>query len=158
VIALDTGICAVESPATLALQQRQMVDGRRDVQMFPLGTPELDLPEGMARCTTTRGIFHYRPAAISKQRICTLSTLGRENEFLLLGPYSKYDVAVHAKRYGQPVVFITEYVGETELRSACATLGTLPELEAYFEATKEPGGRIAVGDPPARVTEGWKGQ
>lgn len=29
---------------TLRIQQRQLLEGRRDAQMFPAGTPELALP------------------------------------------------------------------------------------------------------------------
>jgi len=155
-IPLDTGMCAPESETTLRLQQQQLIEGRRDVQMFPSGTIELNVPEGCARCETERGAFHYRPEGISAERILTLSTLGRENEFLLLGPFSKYEIAVRAKT-GEPVSFITEYLDDIELRSACGVPSTMDEQKRYFEQTKEPDGEIVLGAPPLRVTLNWKG-
>ena len=155
--ALDTGICTPEGEATLRLQQEQLLYGRRDVQMFPTGTAELPLPNGLSRCATERGIFHYRPEAISRHRVLTLSTLGRENEFLLLGPYSKYDIAVRAK-HGEPILFITEYVDGIELRSACGVPSTMGEQQRYFERTREPEGKVVIGDPPPRVAANWKGR
>lgn len=157
-IALDTGICAPESEATLRLQQDQLIAGRRDAQMFPKGTDELPLPEGLSRCETERGVFHYRPSAISRDRILRLSTLGRENEFLLLGPYSKFDIAVRAAK-GEEVLFITEYVDGVELRSACGVPSTMMDQGGYFHRTREPGcGSIVVGGPPPRVVTNWKGR
>jgi hypothetical protein len=157
VTALDTGICAAESRETLLLQQKQLMAGRRAVQMFPTGTDELPLPEGCARVESCRGMFHYRPEVIAPERICNLSTLGRENEFLMLGPFSKYDVAVRAKGGGEPVICITEYIGDTELRSACGVPTTIATQWRYFDKTREPDGRIVIGEPPPRVAMNWKG-
>lgn len=125
--------------------------------MFPTGTEELPLPEGCDRIETCRGVFHYRQGVIEAQRIGNLSTLGRENEFLMLGPYSKYDVALRAKA-GEPILFITEYLGEVELRSACGVPTTIATQWRYFDRTKEPDGRIEIGEPPARVAMNWKGR
>lgn len=153
-IALDTGICVPESRQTLLMQQRQLEDGKRDVQMFPAGTPELPLPNGFYRFENERGVFHFDGKRFTPEMIDWASSKGRENEFLNLGPYSKYDVAVRVKR-GEKLTCITEYLDGVELRSACGTDGTLPEQLAYFERTKEPEGVIIVGSFPPRV-EGAK--
>jgi hypothetical protein len=70
---LDTGINIAESPATLRAQQRQLMEGRRDAQMFPAGTPELPVPAGFARHSNARGAFHYRADRLSPQTIDSLN-------------------------------------------------------------------------------------
>ena len=156
-IALDTGITAPESRATLDAQQKQLIAGRRIVQMFPRGTDELLLPRGMGRCENDRGVFHFRPSRIKPADILRLSAQGRENEFLNLGQFSKFDIADRVQRHAEKIVFITEYVpGPTELRSACGTDKTIKAQKAYFERTKERNGWIVVGNPPPRVVQQWE--
>src|SRR5690349_5589908 len=104
----DTGLCVPESTATLLLQQRQLVAGRRDVQMFPLGTWALPLPIGLARHENSRGVFHFRPEKISAGKIDELSAQGRENEFLNLGPYSKREI-VPRLLAGEKFIAVSEH-------------------------------------------------
>lgn len=148
---LDTGICAPESEQTLLLQQNQLVCGRRNVQMFPFGTPELELPRGMARCQNERGVFHFNPDKMVAETILKLSREGNENRFLNLGSYSKYDIALRISG-GEKLVCITEYTSEgVELRSAAGTNKTCNAQRVYFERTKEPNSVITLGPAPDRV-------
>jgi hypothetical protein len=141
---MDTGQCIPEALATLLAQQSQLVTGRRDAQMFPLGTDELPLPEGMARHKNGRGIFHFRPERLTCADIETLSRDGRENEILLLGPYSKPEIA-HRVRFGEQPVCISERTPEgVEIRTAVGTVETMQEQIDYFEITK---------DDPSNVVE-----
>lgn len=135
---MDTGRCVQESLATLQAQQRQLVDGRRPAQMFPLGTKELPLPDGFARHENARGVFHFAPSRLSGSDIDTLSREGRENEILLLGPYSKPEITwrvVNAREH--PVCVCERTPDGIELRSAAGTVETVPEQVCYFEATKD---------------------
>jgi hypothetical protein len=155
--AIDTGICAPESVLTLLRQQMQLTEGRRDVQMFPAGTEELPLPEGLARHANARGVFHFRDGAISRETIEALSKQGRENLFLKLGPFSKSDIAARALS-GEAVTCIAEYTpAGIELRCAAGTDGTIEEQREYFDRTKEPDGIIVIGQLPARVAGTYRG-
>lgn len=93
-----------ETRETLLLQQAALIAGRRAVQMFPNGTPELPLPIGCQRLNTARGVFHFNPEAITWAQIADASQKGRENEILGLGPHSKTDV----QESGEPMVCIVE--------------------------------------------------
>jgi len=148
VVALDTGMCAPESVETLMLQQKQMMSGRRDAQMFPRGTIELKIPSECERCQNYRGVYHFRNIDI--ETIKELSEQGRENEILMLGPFSKFDIALRL-RSGEALTYITEYVNSVELRSAIGTNGTIDRQREYFERTKEPNGIIVIGKCPDRV-------
>jgi hypothetical protein len=153
----DTGLCVPETAATLAAQRAQLVVGKRHVQMFPVGTVELPALDGFGRHQNARGVFHFRPAAISAEAIEALSSEGRENEFLLLGPISKPEVARRILA-GESLRCVTEYAPDrTEVRSAAGTDQTVDEQRAYFERTKEPGNMIVVSDMrpviDARVAE-----
>lgn len=142
----DTGLCVPETAATLTAQQAQLVAGKRDVQMFPVGTAELARPNGCERLENARGVFHFRPDAISAETIAALSADGRENEFLMLGPIDKSEVARRILA-GESLVCITERTTSgTEVRSAAGTDKTADLQRDYFERTKEPGNTIAVGD------------
>jgi hypothetical protein len=147
----DTGQNAPESMETLQIQQRQLLRGIRDVQMFPIGTFELEVPFGFARCDNDRGVFHYNSDKIDIFRINMLSQIGRENEFLNLGPYNKTDI-VERHLAGEELRYITEYTDlGVEVRSVVGVPSTLEEQYRYFERTKEPGNTIVVGNPPDRV-------
>jgi hypothetical protein len=153
----DTGQCVPETAATLAFQQAQLLAGKRDVQMFPIGTVELPIPSGMGRHQNTRGVFHFRPDAISAGAIAALSGEGRENEFLMLGPFGKAELAKRILA-GEDLLCVTEYAPDgIEVRSAAGTDSTIDEQREYFERTKEPGSTIAVGAMPhvirARMAE-----
>lgn len=147
----DTGLCAPESIETLLRQQAQLRAGVRDVQMFPLGTEELECPDGLGRFANTRGVFHYRPEKISADEIERLSACGQENVFLNLGPFSKPEIARRILA-GEKFACVTEYAPNgAEIRCAGGTDKTIAEQVAYFESTKEPDSRIVVGAPPVRV-------
>lgn len=136
--------CTAETPETLRIQQRQLLDGRRDAQMFPAGTPELALPAGLERHVGARGIFHYQPERISSSQIESLSRAGRENEILNLGPFSKADI-VDRVNAGEQLLCLTERTANgTEIRSAAATASTIPVQRQYFETTREPGISIEI--------------
>ena len=148
----DTGQNAPESPETLHIQQRQLVFGLRDVQMFPTGTLELEVPFGFCRCENTRGVFHYNPEKIDSFKIMALSGLGCENLFLNLGPYNKTEIEKRCMA-GEELKFITEYTGSgIEVRSALGVASTLEDQYWFFEHTKEPENTIVIGGPPVRVS------
>jgi hypothetical protein len=147
-MAIDTGRSVPESIETLILQQQQLVLEKRNAQMFPSGTIELQIPEGCERYANIRGVYHFRNVPVD--RIKELSEQGRENEILLLGPFSKYDIALRV-RTGENLTYITEYIGGIELRCAVGTDGTIDLQNDYFERTKEPGGVIVIGEYPDRV-------
>ena len=147
-MALDTGLCAPENLETLVLQQDQLIRRRRNAQMFPVNTLELPVPVGCARYKNNRGAYHFRD--IPAERVRELSEQGQENEILLLGPFSKYDVALRIQR-GEQLTYITEYIAGIELRCAIGTDGTIDRQREYFEKTKEPTGEIVIGECPARV-------
>lgn len=150
--ALDTGKNVKETAATLAAQQKQLVDGRRPAQMFPLGTDELVLPKGMERVETSRGVFHFNPAMINGDVVSSLSEAGRENELLGLGDYSKADIDQRVKA-GEKQIALTERQPDgTEVKTAVASTGTAAKTAEQLERTKTPGNKIAVEDP-AKVIE-----
>lgn len=150
-IYLDTGRPVPESDETLLIQQDQLKRGKRAVQMFPIGTKELPMPSGFARLETPRGVFHYDEAAISVGHIELLSSLGKENVFLNLGPFNKADVN-ERMQYGEELTFITEYTPDNiEVRCAAGTNKTVNAQRQYFERTKEIGNIVVVGMPPKRV-------
>jgi hypothetical protein len=147
----DVGQNAPEDVATLLHQQNELMSGDRSVQMFPAGTYEIPMLVGTARYVNERGIFHYWPNKITEEVIELLSSQGKENLLLRLGPYSKVDIAKRLEK-GEKLVFITEYSpGGVEIRSAAGTDQTCAEQLAYFEHTKGVGNNIVVGAPPERV-------
>lgn len=149
----DTGKCVSESIETLLEQQKLLLKGKRTVQMFPVGTRQLSLPEGFSKFENFRGVFHYNPRMIDSWLIDVLSQCGRENEFLGLGSYNKDDVLRRVSN-GEKLIFVTEYNPEgIEVRSAAGTDSTISEQAAFFNATKEPENSIEIGAPPVRVLE-----
>lgn len=148
----DTGKCVPESKETLLIQQRQLMFGKRDVQMFPIGTKELKLPKGFKRFENSRGVFHFNGDKITKEEINSLSQRGMENLFLNLGPFDKQEI-LNRLNAGEALVFLTEYTKDgVEVRSVAGTNMTVQHQYEYFERTKEPD-NIIVAEPPKRVIE-----
>ncbi len=138
----DTGRCLPENRRTLELQQEQLKAGKRDVQMFPLGTRELPLPDRLSRFQNDRGVFHFHADKISADEIAHLSAQSRENVFLKLGPYSKPEI-MDRFRDGERLFYVTEYTPDgVEFRSAAGTESTIDEQFDYFELSKEPGNTV----------------
>ena len=141
---LDTNKNVPEALKTLLLQQDQLLRGLRPAQMFPNGTPELPLPDGLERVQTERGTFHFNPEQTNADTIITLSKLGRENELLNLGRYSKADVETQAAAKGEPIGTVTERTPDgTEVRAAVATPSTAAQTAADMEGQKTPGNIVA---------------
>lgn len=136
-----------ESPRTLKLQQRQLQAGHRRVQMFPHGTPELPMPRGMMRTKNVNGTFHYNPSRIDENEIHRLSTAGRENEMLDLGPYSKDDIAKRMRGGEVPVAVVERHPDGTEARAAVGTHATADRQMAAMNRTKSPGHIVRIEDP-----------
>jgi hypothetical protein len=147
----DTGKTRPESLETLMLQRNQLLNGSRPAQMFPTGTKELILGRRMLRTENERGVFHYNPKLITEEEIQRLSQAQRENEFLLLGPYSKRDIAERLNK-GEEPLNITEYTRNgVEIRCAAGCTSTIDEQKAYFERTKQTNTLIVVGIGPQRI-------
>ena len=138
----DTGRTIPESKRTLELQQEQLKLGRRDVQMFPAGTLELPLPDRLSRFENDRGVFHFHADRISADEIARLSAQGRENIFLMLGPYSKPEIVERLQK-GERPFYVTEYAPDgVEFRRALGTESTIDEQFDYFERSKESGNTV----------------
>lgn len=136
-----------ETPETLKLQQRQLLNGHRRVQMFPRGTPELPLPRGMNRTEHANGSFHYDPRRINEHDIHRLSSAGRENDMLDLGPYSKDDVLKRMQGGEVPVAVVERHPDGTEARAAIGTHTTADRQMAAMNRSKSPGHIVRVEDP-----------
>jgi hypothetical protein len=140
----DTGKNKPERPEDLQAQQRHLLAVDRAVQMFPLGTREFPLPDGLQRVETPRGVFHFDPRQMTADEILSASRAGRENELLGLGPFDKAEIQKRAVA-GEPVAVLAERgpAGE-ELRGALVVPSTVEETTAAMEAGKSEGSRVVL--------------
>lgn len=136
-----------ESLDTLMLQQQQLIDGQRKVQMFPIGTPELPLPRGLQRLETPAGILHYNPSKISFEELQHLIEAERENEFLGLGPHNKQAIHDRIQKGEQPFALVERNPEGIEARAALGTHSTLPEQWEAMNAEKSPDHELHLEDP-----------
>jgi hypothetical protein len=131
-----------ESDATLREQQKQLVDGTRDVMLFTPGETELPVPPGKTRVPVTGvGVFHYDMGKVSQGQIFEAVMSGKVGELLNLGKETKAE-AVAAP--GKSVV-LTEHTPEgVEVRASVTSEGELEAKRAEFEKTKTPGNIIGT--------------
>lgn len=142
-----------ESHATLSHQQHQLMRGHRKVQMFPHGTPELQLPPGMERTVVGRDVFHHDPHQISSHEIRHHAAQGHEHKLLDLGHFSKHEI-LHRLRGGEiPVAVVERHPDGSEVRSAAGTHVTAPHQLAAMHRTKSPGHTLSVEDPHQVLSE-----
>ena len=151
-----------ETHDTLLAQQRQLVAGHRRAQMFPHGTPELNVPHGMRRVQAHSGVFHYDPKKIDGRQIQLLAEHGRENELLDLGPVSKDEVIARIHRGELPLAVVERQPDGTEVRAAAGTHVTAHHQVAAMQRTKSPGNRIQIEDVrhtlEHRIHRAWGGR
>ena len=133
-----------ELRATLKAQHDQVLRGLKPAVMFPKGTVEAKKPDGLQRTKTERGTFHYNPSQTSKPSIHALSKMGRENEVLGLGPYSKSTIEARIKAGEKPVAIVERKRDGTEVKAAVGTDKTAHVQLAHFERTKSPGNIVRV--------------
>ena len=141
----DTGQNSQESMETLRAQQGHLIAGKRSVQMFPTGTTELPLPNGMARTVNHRGAFHFNPKHVTAHKIHAASAKGEENKLLDLGPFSKPEIAQRVIAGEHPVVVMEHDPAAAEIRAAAGTHKTVAKQARYFERTKQPGNSVTFG-------------
>lgn len=134
-----------EPDDTLQAQQAQLLSGDRSAQMFPTGTPELPLPNGMQRTEGVSGVFHH-VADISPATVQGLSVQGRENELLDLGPYSKPEIMQRIAQGEHPVAIVERSPEGVEVRAAVGTAQTAQAQLAAMHRTKSPRNTISVED------------
>ena len=141
----DTGITVPETYESLLAQQRQLIEGRRVAQMFPVGTEELPLPPGMERIETRRGVFHFDPMRVSAKEVVAASESHRENEVLGLGPMSKDDVAGVMRDTGEkPVSIVERDPMGNEVRGSLATPSTVEAQSDTILRTADPKNTVDV--------------
>lgn len=130
----DTGMNKSETRETLLQQQRQLLAGKKLVQMFPLGTRELQLPKGFERVATGRGTFHFDPTRISAETIKELSAQERENMMLGLGPFNKADIFALMQKGEKLLVLMEQTASGVEVKAA---VGTRSTIQLQYEAFQE---------------------
>jgi hypothetical protein len=138
-----------ETEATLAEQQKALVEGKRRTVFYPEGTKPATPPPGSKRTKIEGvGIFDYMSDKITPQEIRAAAKAGRLNELLDLGPFNKQQVAASATAGAAPVAVTERTPGGTEVKAATGTTETAPVQQQVLEATKaEPGNTVAVEDP-----------
>lgn len=148
---VDTGTNLQQPSADLLAEQEELISGRRAVQMFPTNTAPLDLPEGMKKTKTRRGIFHYNPNAtlpdgrkVTEGLIQQLSAKGRENELLGLGDRTKQEVAAAAPSEDGVTVVSEMTPGGARVRSAAATVADAERQAQGMRETAAPENNVVI--------------
>lgn len=154
----DTGQNLPERPADLKAQREQLMQRRRVAMLYPVGTPEGQLPKGMKRVTTDAGVFHYNPEKIDETTVKYVSAKGQENLILGLGPFSKEDILKRAAQTGEQLVSVTETTqdGATP-RAAIGTTGTASTQMEAMKKDADPNNTIQtenLEDPLTRRLTG----
>lgn len=136
--------CVPERLETLQAQQQALIEGRRPCQMFPTGTPELPLPDGMERIKTERGVFHFNSDEMDAVSIVSASNAGEENLVLGLGPYSKAEIMRLAAE-GEKAVCVVERAAGTgnEVLTALTVERFADEVKEVMEERAGDGNFVA---------------
>ncbi len=152
-ISSDIGRTIPEAPETLAIQQNQVLTGKRPAVLYPVGTPVPALPEGLRQIDISAGTIHFNPAQIKPRAIVKADQAGALNEVLGLGPVSKND-AIRRVEAGEKPIVVTERTPEgIEIKAAAGTDQTAAAQVAALEQTKQPGNTIQVETPEAVLAD-----
>ncbi len=136
-----------ETPATLAIQQKELVEGKRHVMAFKEGTSPLGLPEGFKRALIGYDTYHFNPSVYTSEAIAKLVQDDRIGEAMRLGPVTKTE-ALRRHKAGETLVGVVERTPEgTEVRTALGTTETAPDQLVYFRRTQAPENTVQLESP-----------
>lgn len=137
-----------ESNETLVEQQKQLLDGSRNAQLFPKGKGELKLPKGIYRAKMPNGdIFHYAPKRMNAKKLLQASKTGHENDVLGLGPITKHEAVKRASKGEHPVAIVERTPKGVETRAAAGTHATMAAQLHTMAQNKSAGNFLSVEHP-----------
>jgi hypothetical protein len=141
-----------ETPATLAAQQRELVEGKRSLVLFKGGAHKLPLPDGMREISLGADVAQYNPHKVLAQDIRDAAADDRLGFLLKLGSISKKEAIARAHRGETPVAVVERAPDGTELRAALGTHATAERQLRYFNATKgNPANLVRLESPDAVI-------
>jgi len=147
----DQGATIPECKRTLALQVQQLMAGLRPAMLFPRTVDGIDrsvpLPNRMGSVTTDDGLFYFDPALISTADIVKAAELGTLNTVLMMGPYSKADIAGRVIAGELPLAVTECDPNGVEVKTAWGTHMTAPVQVEAMEASKTPGHDVFITSP-----------
>lgn len=140
----ESDLAVPEPPETLAIQQRELLEGTRHVMVFKEGNSPLALPEGFHRALIGYDTYDWSPKVYTKEAIVKLIQEDRIGEALRLGPVTKVE-AIRRQLAGEAPIAVVERTPEgTEVRSAFGTEGTAQRQLEYFRRTQDPRNTVEV--------------
>ena len=133
-----------EATDTLLAQQEQVISGRAPAMIFPVGTQELALPEGLARVERPEGVVHYDPSVMTQEQMLRMP-INR-----MLGYVQpKADVLTQQAR-GVPATVVAEMTPQgQEVRAAVVSQPLAQQQANLFEQRKTPGNVVTETTPEA---------
>jgi hypothetical protein len=135
-----------EPRATLAIQQRELLAGIRNVMAFKEGGAPLPLPEGFERMRFGPDTYDFNPKVYRSAQIIELIQADRIGEALRLGPITKTEAVQRREAGEEPVAVVERTPQGIEVRAAMGTIQTAPEQTAYFMKTQNPENTVQVED------------
>lgn len=133
-----------ETVDTLLAQQAKVENGEAPAMIFPVGTQELALPEGLARIERPEGIVHYDPSVMSAEQV-TAAPLNS-----LLGYVQPKADVLEQQARGVPATVVTETTPEgREVRTAAVSQPLAQQQANLFEQQKTPGNVVGETTPEA---------
>ncbi len=142
--AVTTEVTTPEAADTIQAQQEKLVNGEVPAMLFPVGTQELAVPEGLARVERPEGVVHYDPMSINAQQAERLPV----NE--ILGYVQPKEEVLQRAARGEPATVVAETTpAGREVRAAAVSATQAPAQAQVFEQTATPGNRVVETTPEA---------
>lgn len=142
--AVTTEVTTPEAADTIQAQQEKLVNGEVPAMLFPVGTQELAVPEGLARIERPEGVVHYDPREMNAQQAQRLPV----NE--ILGYVQPKEEVLQRAARGEPATVVAETTpAGREVRAAAVSATQAPAQAQLFEQTATPGNRVVETTPEA---------
>jgi hypothetical protein len=143
----ESDLAVPETPETLAIQQQELLEGKRNVMVFKEGNSPLPLLKGFQRALIGHDTYDFNPKVYTREAVTKLMQEDRIGEALRLGPVTKTE-AIHRQLAGEAPRAVVERTPDgTEVRSAFGTVGTVPGQLEYFRRTQDPKNTVQVENP-----------
>jgi len=140
--AATTEVTTPEAADTIQAQQEKLVNGEVPAMLFPVGTQELAVPEGLARVERPEGVVHYDPREMTAQQAQRLPI----NE--ILGYVQPKEEVLQRAARGEPATVVAETTpAGREVRAAAVSATQAPAQAQLFEQTATPGNRVVETTP-----------
>lgn len=135
-----------ESKETLAMQLKQLADGKRSAVFVAEGSPKVLVPRGMNTIPTHEGRIHFNPKFVSASHVHQAIANGRLSDLLGYVQNKAEAIDNSLRSGGMPKFVVSRDANGVEQDAAAVSPDRVHEQAQIFAHRAKPGSRVGIED------------